>query len=104
MKTSEINLGIYVRKQMQIKGLKQADLARELGLHARSIPQFIRRKHYNTKMLIRLCNILEYDFLQHLYADNENNVVMQKLEEIRKENAELKKEIAFLKGVIGKIK
>lgn len=104
MKNNEINLGTIVRKQMQLKGFKQADLAKELGLHARSIPQFIRRKHYNTKMLIRLCNVLEYDFLQHLYADNENNVVLQKLEEKRKENNELKKEIAFLKGVISKIK
>lgn len=104
MKINEINLGQHVRKQMNLKGLKQADLAKELGLHARSIPQFIRRKHYNTKMLIKLCNILEHDFLQYLYADNESNVTFKKLEEIRKENEELKKEISFLKGIIGKIK
>lgn len=104
MKNNEINLGLYVRKQMNLKGIKQAELARELGLHARSIPQFIRRKHYNTKMLIRLCNILEHDFLQYLYADNESNVTYRKLEETRKENEELRKEISFLKTIIGKIK
>lgn len=93
-----------MRKQMNLKGIKQAELARELGLHARSIPQFIRRKHYNTKMLIRLCNILEHDFLQYLYADNESNVTYRKLEETRKENEELRKEISFLKTIIGKIK
>jgi transcriptional regulator with XRE-family HTH domain len=104
MKNNEINLGLHVRKQMNLKGIKQAELARELGLHARSIPQFIRRKHYNTKMLIRLCNILEHDFLQYLYADNESNVTYRKLEETRKENEELRKEISFLKTIIGKIK
>lgn len=100
----EINLGQFVRKQMRLKGFKQADLAKELGLHARSIPQFIRRKHYNTKMLVRLCNVLEYDFLQHLYADSESNVLLQKNEKLMEEKAELLKEIAFLKGVINKIK
>lgn len=89
---------------MKLKGLKQADLARELGLHARSIPQFIRRKHYNTKMLIRLCNVLEHDFLQYLYADSESNQVLQRIEQLKREKEELSKEIAFLKDVINKIK
>lgn len=100
----EINLGAQVRKQMKLKGLKQSDLAKELGLHARSIPQFIRRKHYNTKMLVRLCNVLEHDFLQYLYADSESNQVMQRIEQLKWEKEELSKEIAFLKGVINKIK
>lgn len=100
----EVNLGLQVRKQMKLKGLKQADLARELGLHARSIPQFIRRKHYNTKMLIRLCNVLEHDFLQYLYADSESNQVLQRIEQLKREKEELSKEIAFLKDVINKIK
>jgi len=104
MKIKEINLGQEVRKQMRLKGLKQADLARELGLHARSIPQFIRRKHFNSKMLVRLCNILEHDFLQYLYADPESNLTLMRIEQLKKENQELQKEIAFLKGVIGKIK
>lgn len=104
MKNNEINLGLHVRKQMNLKGIKQAELAKELGLHTRSIPQFIRRKHYNTKMLIRLCNVLEHDFLQYLYADNDSNVTYRKLEEVRRENDELRKEISFLKTIIGKIK
>jgi transcriptional regulator with XRE-family HTH domain len=100
----EINLGQHVRKQMKLKGFKQAELARELGLHARSIPQFIRRKHYNTKMLVRLCNVLEHDFLQYLYADSESNAVLQRIEQLKREKEELAKEVAFLKTVINKIK
>lgn len=100
----DINLGLYVRKQMNLKGMKQADLAKSLGLHARSIPQFIRRKHYNTKMLIRLCNVLEHDFMKYLYADDESSETMTKMKALEKENSELKKEILFLKGVLGKIK
>lgn len=100
----EIKLGVQIRKQMRLKGMKQADLAKNLGLHARSIPQFIRRKHYNTKMLIRLCNILEHDFLQYLYADDASNTTVQKLKTALKENEELRKEISFFKSIIGKIK
>ena len=100
----DINLGIQVRKQMKLKGFKQSDLAKDLGLHARSIPQFIRRKHYNTKMLVRLCNILEHDFLQYLYADSESNAVLQRIEQLKKEKEELAREVAFLKNVINKIK
>ena|SRR5688572_10225575 len=100
----ELNLGAQVRKQMKLKGFKQAELAKELGLHARSIPQFIRRKHYNTKMLIRLCNVLEHDFLQYLYADSESNTVLQRIEQLKKEREDLLKEVAFLKSVINKIK
>jgi transcriptional regulator with XRE-family HTH domain len=100
----ELNLGAQVRKQMKLKGMKQSDLAKQLGLHARSIPQFIRRKHYSTKMLVRLCNVLEHDFLQYLYADDESNAVLQRIEQLKSEKNELVKEVAFLKGVINKIK
>jgi len=100
----EINLGLHVRKYMKLKGMKQSDLAKELGLHARSIPQFIRRKHYNTKMLVKLCNVLEHDFLQYLYADSESNAVFQRIEQLKAEKEELIKEVAFLKNVINKIK
>lgn len=100
----DINLGQHVRKQMHLKGMKQADLAKSLGLHARSIPQFIRRKHYNTKMLIRLCNVLEHDFLKYLYADDESSETLTKMKKLQDENKQLREEIDFLKRVINKIK
>lgn len=100
----DINLGQQVRKQMHLKGMKQADLAKSLGLHARSIPQFIRRKHYNTKMLIRLCNVLEHDFLKYLYADDESSETLSKMKKLQEENRQLREEIDFLKKVITKMK
>lgn len=100
----DINLGQQVRKQMHLKGMKQADLAKHLGLHSRSIPQFIRRKHYNTKMLIRLCNVLEHDFLKYLYADDESSETLTKMKKLQEENKQLREEIDFLKKVITKMK
>lgn len=100
----DINLGHHVRKQMHLKGMKQADLAKSLGLHTRSIPQFIRRKHYNTKMLIRLCNVLEHDFLKYLYADDESSETLLKIKKLQDENKQLREEVDFLKKVITKMK
>jgi hypothetical protein len=69
--------------------------------------RYFKRASIDTKLLIRISQTLKYNFFRHiadmLPADYPpGGTMQQQIDALKKENADLKKEVEVLRSVIGK--
>lgn len=65
-----------IKKVMQIKGIKQKDLAEKLGISSVNLSQQFKRDNFRIKDLIKIAEILECEFTYNFGNNNtkrENN-------------------------------
>lgn len=110
MKRNKVqNMGKLVRQVAAEKGLKAPDLALLLKQSPSSVNRMFRSPFLHEKLLLRLCNALEYDFFAHLCQCPRESVEAVKGEvvklegrigELEKENEVLKKENGMLEKMV----
>lgn len=69
MKTiEEIHIGKLIEEQMKKKKYSTAKLADALGCKRQNIYGIYKRKSIDTNLLVRISQLLEYDFLTNVYG------------------------------------
>lgn len=62
MKARDIHIGNEISSVMNHRGLKQAELARRVGMPPQNILRYLRNASVHTSKLVDFCNVLDYDF------------------------------------------
>ena len=59
-------LGQHIREVMKSQGMSAAELAKQIPCERTNIYNVFNRDSINTRLLQRICEILDYDFFQEL--------------------------------------
>lgn len=110
MSTKYIHIGNLIREKLKEMHLKPADLARKISYSLPGTTRFLQHESMQTKVLLKICRALEYDFFRH-YSDipNEEEVnrlqgdtgrLEKELEESREKVGALQNEVEYLKKIV----
>ncbi|MBI4929632.1 MAG: helix-turn-helix transcriptional regulator [Bacteroidetes bacterium] len=104
------DIGAEVAKVMAQRGTTKTGLARLLGCHASTVTRVLKNQETSNRFLLRLCKALRYNFFK-LYVDelqkefpgdellSPGKSAEKEIVELRKENADLKEKISYLKTI-----
>ncbi|MBI4946963.1 MAG: helix-turn-helix domain-containing protein [Bacteroidetes bacterium] len=107
------NIGAEIGRVMKERNLSKTEFARLLGYYSSSITRILENEEINTGLLMRISKALKYNFFKHYvdelkneFPDNESAAVAvamaateKEVVELRKENADLKEKISYLKTI-----
>ena len=90
--------------------LSPTDFAKRMGYSLPGITDILNKQNMNTEVLIKVCNVLGYDFFSYLVEQLPEEIRQHKTAEphaggelrtaeLEKELAEVKKENAYLKKI-----
>lgn len=68
---SKIHIGALIGTRIKECGMSYAEFARHLCVERTTVYNILRSKSIDTERLIRISNILNYDFLRKVYLSNE---------------------------------
>lgn len=88
--------GEDLKKKLKEAGYTQAEIARKLGVIPQSVIQALEAKDIKTGFLENLCKALNVD-IGFFYEIPAPSVEDDELEQLRKENAELRSEISWMR-------
>lgn len=106
----QLHLGKKIREHAKLKGIKHTELAQRINTSKQNIQNIYRRESIDVLLLVRICNVLEYnffeDYLLQLEFDTSNEVKKEvnKLKQLLQENEVkyLKEITALQKQLLGK--
>ncbi|MDD2960610.1 MAG: helix-turn-helix transcriptional regulator [Muribaculaceae bacterium] len=71
---SRVHIGNEIKKVLNVKGIKKAQLARFIGVRPQSIDYLLTRKSIDTDTLFAVSQALDYDFSKlFTLTDNQTN-------------------------------
>ena len=66
---SHIHIGKLIAERLAMRGMTYADFARKLYIDRTTVYSIIRSKSIDIERLIKISNILEYDFISEVYQN-----------------------------------
>jgi len=72
MKIEDIHIGSIIKKKVKEKGLTVSGFARAIHCSRANVHSIFERKSLDTELLIRISNVLSFNFLL-LYNESKNN-------------------------------
>lgn len=104
------DIGTEIARVMALRGLTKTKLARLLKCHGSTVTRVLKNQETSNKFLLHLSKTLRHDFFK-LYADELQKelpadellpsvkTAEKEVLELRKENADLKEKISYLKTI-----
>jgi len=68
-----VHIGKEIEEKYQKSGMKLSEFARRINTSSRNVYSIFTRAEIKTDQLIKICEVLEFDFFA-LYASSEHNV------------------------------
>lgn len=95
-------LGDLIRERLEILGIKQKDLAKELNIDSRTVTNILNATFMQTDRLERLCIYLKFNFFEFFTRPGSPLAKYghQACEEVRKENEKLKQQVTELQKAL----
>ena len=104
MEKENIHIGSMIKAKMKEKNLSPTGFAKRLGYSLPGTTSIFERKTMQTDVLLMVCKALDYDFFKH-YTDCPEAVgdvaLRKELTQREKEIVDLKKELEYLKKIVG---
>ena len=103
-----VHTGQLLRKYVNQKRINQAGWARQQGVNATTIAQYLKNPDMRIGTLIAISQTLNHNFLQDIASllpaqmPHTPNTLDEKLAALEKENEKLKTENELLKGLLGR--
>ena len=100
LEQERIHIGTLIRKKMKERGMSVSDFACSLHYERTNIYKIFKRNSIDIELLIRISEILKYDFLREVYL-KENDLASSPSEsfvliKIDKENMEVLRQLLHL--------
>lgn len=101
-------IGARLRKYVTDNRIFQANWARAQGIDARTVARYFKRKDMRIGTLFTISQVLKHNFIREIadqlpveFPPHAVNPLQQELDALKKENEDLKKEVAVLNRVVG---
>jgi hypothetical protein len=102
------HIGELLKKHCKEKRIYKAAWARHQQIENKTVHGYFKKKTIQVSTLFTISQVLKYNFIRLVadalppeYPPHAENPLQAELDALKKENAELKKEIEVLRGVIG---
>ncbi|MGB4655417.1 MAG: helix-turn-helix transcriptional regulator [Bacteroidales bacterium] len=66
----QIHIGKLIKKRALQSGIRQIELAERLNTTRQNVSNIYRRDNIDVKMLLKICQILDYNFFNDFIIDN----------------------------------
>lgn len=101
-----VHIGQQIKSRVEQKGMSKAELSRRLNMSSTNVHKIFKRQSIDTGLLEKLGEVLDYNFFQ-FYTSGAGTLSdplipylsSTQVEQLRKENEELRKEINYLKEI-----
>ena len=64
-----VNIGEIIRAKTMERNLSQEKLGRLINKTKQNVGNIFKRKSIDTDLLLKLCEVLQYNFFEHYYAE-----------------------------------
>lgn len=64
-----ITLGRLIERRLQELGMSKAEFGRRISTSRQNVSLILRKESMDTKLLAKICSVLNYNFFQHLSSD-----------------------------------
>ncbi|HMV15475.1 MAG TPA: helix-turn-helix domain-containing protein [Chitinophagales bacterium] len=99
----QFHLGKKIREYAKLKGIKHTELAQRIITSKQNIQNIYRRESIDILLLVKICNVLEYNFFTDYLAQLDFDVekeIKEVLNVLKQSLQEKNKEIEYLKEII----
>ena len=99
----QFHLGKKIREYAKLKGIKHTELAQRIITSKQNIQNIYRRESIDILLLVKICNVLEYNFFTDYLAKLDFDVekeIKEVLNVLKQSLQEKNKEIEYLKEII----
>ena len=91
MDLKDIHIGPIIKKKLTEKSMSIADFARKINRERTSVYNILGRKSIDIDLLIKIGNVLDYDFIHEVYFPNNETKASKILIAIEIEKSDLEK-------------
>ena len=96
----QLHLGKKIREYAKLKGIKHTELAQRINTSKQNIQNIYRRQSIDVLLLVKICNVLEYNFFEDYLAQLEFDTSKETMKEISRLKQLLQEnEVNYLKEI-----